>query len=559
MPSLRPSPNLKQNLLLQDARGKEIVLKASHLEKWFAQAESSLLSNTHKLTPDEIKANTPTLATQFLGHFDLQDGLRTPQNVIDFFKSHAGKATLAMISKNLAETADAEEHLQMDLLIKQRQRQRLMSFLLLGLLHRREARKHLNEAIQHDIDKRHKTEKETQKQLAEASSYESSREMYLQKTLDAYLDASRALECELNNKHALSITLEHDLAELEKHILLTAKKYSLYNSQLDLAYEDLAEFTLLPVISIESIQLKINSLSGDFNDEADEINKHLLAGEDDIAREKMEMCNARNLRIGLLLDMIAVIDGRKVMYTQDGLPTQDFHKAEFIISNQKKLVQNNGKYYILNAGQDSENLSNEEKEAGERAYLRLRPEIIGVKQLIQHNENLEQKVHNEKKSVLSARSEAMQQDILLLANQLTQMQASCASTEAALTPRTPTPAMKPMPTPTPTPTVSPQASTQCLSNSYRHMLLLMKNNPSERSIEWLKTNIANTQSPKKLQEQVNTLSPGKPIPAELMKQLLARRHLGHQWLTPFQTDITQTNLTPYSTSPFKTRPTPGGL
>ena len=271
----------------------------------------------------------------------------------------------------------------------------------------------------------------------------------------------------------------------------------------------------------------------------------------------MEMSNARNLRIGLLLDMIAVIEGRKVMYTQDGTPTQDFHEAEFILSNQKKLIQNNGKYYVLNASQDSENLSNEEKETGEKAYLRLRPEIMGVKQLIQHNQKLEQKEHNERKSVLSARSEAMQQDLLLLANQLTQMQASCASVEAALTSpsATPTPAMKPMPTPTPT----PHANAQCLTNSYRHMLLLMKSNPSEQSLEWLKTNITSSQSPKKLQEQVNTLSPGKPIPAELMKQLLARRDLGRVWLTPFKPDITKTDLTPYATSPFNTRPTPGGL
>ncbi len=559
MPSLHspahPSMSSHTSADLPNASGKKIELTAPQLEKWLAHAESSLSQGKHKLTSEKMDADTPNLAIQLLSRF----GLQTAQDVIEFLNSPAGKATTAMIEKQLAEMAALEEDIRQSWLAEQRQEKRVLIFLLLGLLHKGKVHAHhLNEEIQRAMDKRHQTEEK--EAIQKAASFVDSNQDELQATLAAYTEASDAIEGLLGKKLHESKALERDLANIEQLTVLADKKYAHYNSHLDAAHQEIAQWALLPTMPIATIHEKISALTAKVTEDAEEISRHLDAGEDDVAREKMEISNAHNLHIATLHDMLAVIKGEKFLYTEDGIRTENFNEAHFILSQEKKIVLKNDKYYLLNADQNSENLSSEEKEVGEKAYLQLKPEIMGVKQLVLHNQNLEQKEHKEKKSVLSARSEVMQQEISLLANQLTQMQAARANAEALLTPASPAPAMKPMPTATVSPRVV-ATSTPCLSQSYRHMLLLMKSNPTERAIDWLKTSMANTKNPE-LTAQLNKLVPGKPIPAELMARLLARRDLGSLWLTtPSNPSIVKPDLTPYTTTaptPFSTRPKPSG-
>lgn len=537
-PNLFSQSNIKKSLLLQDTNDKNVELKAAQLEQWFAAAELSLIPEPTLALAD---TNVPKLANKILNFF----GFQTSQDVIEYLKSPAGKITTALIQKELAEEETMDRRVMQNVLLKRHQYLRRLSFLLLGLLHKREAHAQmLNEETQQANDKRRQTMEQPAKQRRTTTPSPTDY-TYLYRTFAAYTEATDALEITLGKKFIECSLIENALAHIELTIKFVAKKYTQYNDQLDAAYSDIDQWTLnVPIATVEQkIQLLTTKLALD----TAEISKLLDAGDDEAARDMMELSNARNLYISTLLDMLSVIDGRKFMYTEFGERTLNFREAHFIIAQQKKILHKNGKYYLLESSQDSESLSEEDKATGEKAYLRLRPDIMGVRQLIQHNQGLEQKEHHEKKTVLLARSEMMQQEILLLTNQLTQIQAARVGIEGTLA-ATPAPTMRPVLKPT----SSARATSNCLSQSYQHMLLLMNSNPSERAIDWLKSNIANTRGTKKLQAQINTLTPGEPIPQPLMKQLLARKEFGRTWLNPNKPDIAQRDLTPYAASPIRT-------
>ena len=532
--------NLERGLVLKGANKKSFKLTAAHLETWFAQAECSLLGSKHELSPKNKTAQIHRLSTQFLSHF----GLQSPQAVIDFLNSPAGKITTALVGKQLTEMMAIEEHVQENLLAAHLMKRRRLSFLLAGLLHRREMRIHrLNEEAQLANDKRHRAEETEaiQKRLASSSDKEI-QEAYLEITLAAYTEASNETERLLDNKILASKTCEDALVALELRRAFSATKYKHYNTHLALAYDDLAQWALLPTLTVSDVQQKIQILTKQLNATVDEIQNLLEEGKDkeDMFHEKMAISNAQNLHIAMLMDMISVIEGRKFLYTQNGIRTQNFNEAEFIIAAEKKIVFKDSKYYLLNADKDIENLSHEDKQAGEEAYLRYRPEIMGVKPLVKHHQQVEQDEHSKSHALLSSSNDTIQQEILLLANQLTQIQAARANIETSL-----------IAAPTPTMTASPNTTTKGLSTSYSHMLLSMK--PTKRSIDWLKTNIDKIAEPK-LKAEVNKLTPGKPIPPTLLTQLLARRDLGLLWLNPSKPDIAKTDLTPYAATPARTTP-----
>ena len=444
-----------------------------------------------------------------------------------------------------------------------------MAFLLLGLLHKRKARaERRNEEALEIIHHHSKAEEQAaiQRQQAAQSSHSNP---FLERTIDAYSKATKALEGELDNRLHESKSLEKDLAELELNMELTGKKYTHYDTHLDEIYDELAQLTSEGPVPTKTLQKRIDALTQQINLDTDNVSALLDEGKDSEARELMEVSNARNLQIATLLDMLSVINNQKVMYTTEGELTQVFQKAAFILAKEDRLVFKNDRYYLLKSGQDFDALSPSEKTSSEQAYLRLRPEIMGVKQLVAHNQGTEKSEHNERKTALSARSDLMQREILLLANQLSSIQAARADAMASLseTSKT-TPGIKLTPLPS-SPSLSPappaphkRASSHVseppkyMANSYREILQLMRLNPTQRAIDWLKDSMANTRDPN-LQNQLNKLKPGKPISPGLMTMLLARPDLG-QLLTLTKKPITQaapelalsTAPTPFSKKPY---------
>lgn len=541
--------NDQQNIILGDINGKDVTLTASHIEKWFAQAESALSKDKHELTP----SSTAKLSTQFLKRFGLQSGLHTPQHVIDFLKSPAGKITTALIEKQLAEMAATEGHVKQEMLKEQIIKIQRLSFLLMGMLHKRKLReRQLNEEVQLAKDRRRREEETAaiQKRLAGTSSTQLILDPNLEMDIPAYEQASEAIEQLLDSRLLESELLEEALAKLEKLTLLTTKKYAHYNTVLNTAYQEITELMMTPTLSIVNAQQKIATLTSEIDLDTNEISMLLEQGRDDDAREKMEFSNARNLYIAMLVDMVSVIEGHKFMYTQNGKKTTNFHEAEYIVAKQNRLIFSDGKYYLVETSKTAEDLTIEDKITGEAAFLRLRPEIVGVKQLVMKNQQAEQSEHVNTKAKLLTRSEVLQQEILFLANQLTQIQATRADMAIPLNSTTPTPSMRQEPRLTPN-----TSHDRGLSGSYSHMLVSMR--PTKQQIDWLKTEVEHTAKPK-LKTAVNKLSPGAPIPQAVLQQLLTNRYLGRLWLNPNLPKIDKTDLGPNATTPtpYSTRPKP---
>ena len=178
---------------------------------------------------------------------------------------------------------------------------------------------------------------------------------------------------------------------------------------------------------------------------------------------------------------------------------------------------------------------------------------MGVRQLVQHNQRIEQSEHHEHRTLLSKRSRIMQQEIAFLANQLTKIHAAQADTLFSQNQPTVTPGVSPSPTPL------SRSSQKCLTNSYLHMVLLMSKNPTDHDIRLLKESQAGNLP--KMKEQLNALKPGKPIPDEVMKQLLKKRDLGRLWIDVRNPDVdvketssARTAPSPFSMNPFKQTP-----
>ena len=164
--------------------------------------------------------------------------------------------------------------------------------------------------------------------------------------------------------------------------------------------------------------------------------------------------------------------------------------------------------------------------------------------------------HSEKKEALSAKSDEMQQEIILITNKLTLAQSLRANAEFQLKERHTIPATLTPMTSAPTPSKSSMTakpsgpSPKYLTDSYREMLLLMRPSPTQRALDWLKQSLSvDADSPKELKALVNQLKPGKPIPPTLMNQLLARRDLGRLWISPNKPDVEILDkTTPYTPS-----------
>jgi hypothetical protein len=200
----------------------------------------------------------------------------------------------------------------------------------------------------------------------------------------------------------------------------------------------------------------------------------------------------------------------------------------------------------------------EERNSAEKGFKQLnKEETMSVRRLVHHNHQLE----NAPRDALVARSELLQRDIILLANQLSTLQETSSKAALALKPPAKAPALKmtpiaPSAAPIPSPQARPAANKEELTESYRHILRLMASSPTPRAIQWLQTTLSRVDTSHALKKQLNELKPGMPIPPATMTNLLAMKSVGRAWLDTSKPDIVEQDLKSPSTapSPFRTRP-----
>lgn len=534
------------DITLKTKHGESVVLTPSKVEQWFASVEAT------RHPSKRLAHESPQLATRFLSRF----GLKNAGDVIQFLSSPAGRSTEQLIGSEVAELMARMDNQRFQWREEEAMKRRTLAFLLMGLLYRRSARAHsLNEQIQLQIDKILTKGAEKTAENSEKSRQEMRRQTY-EDMLQAYDQASKALDTHIQEKLAASDHLEARLQRLEKQGLGITTRYDSMQAsivQLEADFELPLLLDNAPSIADQTSQLsqkineKIQELTTMIQVEQQQLTAlvdRFAETEDPLDEEEAfklrDQSIEHNMQIGALKDFLSVLSGKSQLFDAEGNPVTSFAKAEYILAKDKKIAKQDGKYYLLNADQSLNDLSIEEKEQAEQAYLRLKPEMLSVKHLVKQNREFEEAHHASKESVLLAENSQLQQHILLLVNQAIQIQAARsqileiaqADQIAAPNNRSTAPLktnMAPMPNHNPNasmkqaPMPTPKPATGNIANSYKHVLIMMQHRPMAEDLNRLKESMRPYQANPHIAASIpllDKIQPGRPIPAETMRSLL---------------------------------------
>lgn len=556
----------KNGMVLKNAQGLRVELTVSHVEALFAELKASLSKVSKE--PDPTSSESSAQLLKRISRY----GMKTARDFITFLKSKGGESVIAMIGEHqLAELAILQNRRDED--HERRVRRHYIALFLLGMFYKRKARAHHKKEIDEQIQNE---QIKNAQEIAKNYQYKPetaplSRPQYVaQINIKTYINAAKTV---LDTKLIEAGLLEEQLEALEQLIQRTDKKFELYNQHI----EALANF-IPPKLDLknsarrqqllEEISAKQKMIADVILDDAKIIQKMLDDGADErIVREMMEVSNAQNIQIGAIADMIDVLNDAKKMFTASGEETLSFFDADFILpTNQPKRIAKIGDtYLLLSATQNIHTLSPSEINKARLEYEKVKTEIMGVKQLLDYNHQLEKKNNHLSRATLSKKAEAMQQDILALVNEITTIQASSADADSLslpllqLTPRPTPPLSSSTPRTSQTNSPAPRPSPELFSDSYQHMVRLMRTNPSRQSIDWLNASLENNDQ---LKPAVSQLKPGKPISEAMMNELLKRPDLGRLWVTAANKSPVMLPTTPKqeaastAPTPFATKLTP---
>ncbi len=533
------SPQLPSTALLTfERQGSKLQLNHAQLEAWFAHVAAD--QQHHSLAKQA--QSSPDVANRLLSQF----GIKSARDVIAFLQSPAGLIAQTILHRKVAEIIAMQEHITHQHHLKLA-RHRAIAFLILGLLHKKEEiqLKRLFAAIQKKIDEKLHSES---KQQVTTPTPKLLILPLLEEHFNHYDAARESLQNELKIGERLAATLESEWLEFEKMVFLFHNEYAIYDHFLD----DIHSIYTDKALDATLIEQKLSVLTDNYNQELQAINQ--LTETADMNDEptlliRLQENEARKLQIATLRNV------------QEAIPSD------------KKIIQKEGKCYLLPVSQSITDLSLEAQEGAHQAYLSLKPRLEATRSLVENARTLENARYAEQNASLSARTGLVQQEIRQFANQLTKIQASIAQVsilidqarnqEQQTTPTltlTPTSTRGPSPTPkfkakhTSPPAASMSSYASCI---YRLELCKLRNNPelqhnlSPQSLTNLNNKAPTLQQRTAAQQQ---LRPGVPMSAliaatilryndgalaQQMKTLnpnLSLYHSSHQLLTPFNTN-----------------------
>lgn len=520
--TLKSDFDSKSSITLQDKLGKPVELTSSRLEQWFSRTEQAM-------QPNELSAadaETPELALDFLSEY----GLQTPEEVIEFLKSDAGKTTIAMIGERMADIAAMEQEqafLQEELLHEQQ-----FLSLLLGQLSEYAAEAKEERAHQAEPSVKDK-KKPTEDDSTEHKFHPADSSMMK----DALSSAQEEYDA-----------LEQEWEKLRQAQAATEEKYDHYEK----ALSEIDEFVAPATLTMDDLEQKIADLHAKLQEEMQQLTAQLDPENASSLQQSMEKNNATSLQIAALNDFLSVQRDGHGMYNTEGKSTDQLSDAAFILPKGQQLVKEGEKYYLLPAGKALDDLSTEQKDEAHQAFQSAEHDLRSTKQSVKHHRRLEQEHLGEQQAANASQRDTMKDEMRSLKNQMTLMQSARANADmqmqAALnlqqqqsmsmgtgmqSASQPTQNMSPLPS-TSTPSSSlhsrtgsggSTASQKALVQNYNDMLQSMQN-PTQQTLSDLRRG-AGSNNPA-LQRQLMTMRPGVPVPPALMKMFM-RNHVGTLW------------------------------
>lgn len=449
----KPQSSEFNNLLLKNKDGHEISLTSSQLVKWVQeQAQGSAKSKTGIVQ-----------SSSSLGRF----GLKNAEDVIHFLNSPAGQSTKTEIAAELALIAEIKEERQFELMEKQRLQRRIMAFLFLSMLAKREANaKGMNDQLTQRL-KKILSKKPSTKTLSgpQKSPYQQA----LNDILETYDDQINYLQKEHQSFEQEEQLLKDELSKHEDQLSDFSEKEAIYTDALD-KFDDIEKDS---GDSVENLETHLASLQEKINEKAESMNEPILEDNGKETQKGFYELHALRFEAAFVGDLIAVQKGEKSLCDADGNNIDSCSKAHFIIPTHQKIVKHDEQYYLLRADQDIHTLSQEEKADAAKQYESSRPEILSVKRQVVDNMEREKMHLDTKGDVLKELLSEVQAQRTLISNQLSQVQATRATVNNSL--NNPNLLMQNSPIPVPTPTAKPAArKEQQASQSFKNIIQFFK-------------------------------------------------------------------------------------
>jgi hypothetical protein len=417
----------------------------------------------------------------------------------------------------LIHLAAIKEHLAFEKMEEQLKHKRVIAFLLLGLLYKKEAR--AREAYAEVL--------EAQEKALHHPKVEPTVTTITTKPIDfdalsvlAYSSANNALENKLKDLLHHAALIEKKIATNEKQHLISQATFKAIDEELD---KNKAFGTDKPLHDLREDERDEIYRKADEIAELDETkpnNTLIIQEKRDIIQALLEANMAKGIRCDHLAEHLAVLKDENVIYKANGEKALTFDEADYIFERDKELVSKGGKLYLINKGENLNQMPIEEQEKAAKRFKEIsNEEAMSIKSLKDQYHRQDTNEYNGHKNSLLIENDQSQQDLISVANQLSAIQAAMSSAQLALN-KTPTPLK-----------MNPAPSTAQYSNEgYEHPLKLTRPNPTEQSINRLSAVLRRADFSPELKKEINSLKPGVPIQAQIMNRLLAIKDFGTNWL-----------------------------
>lgn len=490
--------------------GKEIELTSSKLDKWFANIEANK-------NDKEKQTDTQELSTQLLGRF----GFKNSIEVVKFLRSPAGKSIITMIGDKLAEIASIQEYQKQEMLEAQRRHERMIAFLFLALIHKRDAKaKSLNEFIQQQINQILKKKPETAKPAAATEVNK-----VLQKQYDSLAESAKYLESMLDDKNRELDLLHQEKLALHSEGAAIEERHAILQDSISELDNDFDVITLAPDDAHNYLTNKITALNAEFHENSKRIG-HLEANNNaPEARKLLHKNHGLRLYIDGLDDMHAAHRKEKTLYTSDGEETTSYKDAKYILTPDMKIVKDaSGLRCLIGAKQSLEDMDETMKAQARSRFNTLKPEISCIKNLVNHNCKREKEHHRSCTHAVNRQIESTVTEVTLIKNQHHHIKAAQANVLMEMRKVTPD-LVKANSMQKSMPNVASGMSVNKippnLAMALRQSFESLQKNPTQQNINTLASNLTVMygQIPGQIRQDLNKIIPGKPIPETLLRSL----------------------------------------
>lgn len=379
------------------------------------------------------KDHRPTIN---LSHF----GLKTPEDVKTFLNSPAGKVVIGKIgAKQSIDKAIKQGHQlaqqQHELLMA-----RLKALILSWFMERKtDAANKYRDLVIKDNEQSIKRAKTTVPTIDPSSA--SQKSINHAQLIRQYNEIIREAQVNI----AMREDLEQHMTMLQHQKEDAEIKYNILIANMMIQEEF---FSKLENFTEQTIKEQISKYQNSIDENLLAIQKLIENNQEDQIGYLMDEQNGLHLQIASLYDMLSVLKKEKYYVNDQGVKVKQPKDAIFILSRNDKIIEHDGKLYLLKKNQDWDSIkeSPEARHDAHHAFERTKQEYMSVKKTVHHNRDLEITFHIGQIKLTAKTIKSNQNERLVIANKINEMETKNAPLmQAMLTSNLTKPSLMPSP------------------------------------------------------------------------------------------------------------------